>query len=130
MSPGLVGCAKVDFLLQSANGHFELLEARRPIASVLDDPATSAELSTRLERVKVMRAFAQQELGLPDSGSYQHYVDLGRAHLLYSVSAAPPLSLVSASVVLSRGRLHDLSWFFSAHGGKSGSGIGLRRSRR
>ena len=93
MAMGLVGCAQMNYLLQSANGHLALLDARESIADLLEDPATPTALTARLQRVEVMRAFAQTELALPNRGSYRHYVELGRAHLLYSVSAAPPLSL-------------------------------------
>ncbi|MFT5446179.1 MAG: putative aminopeptidase [Gammaproteobacteria bacterium] len=90
---GLVGCAQMNYLLQSANGHLALLDAREPIAGLLEDPATPAALTAQLQRVEVIRGFAQSELALPNRGSYRHYVDLGRTHLLYSVSAAPTLSL-------------------------------------
>ena len=94
MSMGFVGCAQMNYLLQSTNGHLALLDARQPIAGLLEDPATPVALTAQLQRVEVMRSFAQTELALPNRGSYRHYVDLGRAHLLYSVSAAPPLSLL------------------------------------
>ena len=89
----LGGCAQVDYLLQSAQGHLTLLAARQPIAQLLNDPSISPELAQRLAQVNDIRAFARDELGLPDQGSYQDYVDLQRPHVLYSVSAAPPLSL-------------------------------------
>lgn len=89
----LGGCAQVDYLLQSAHGHWSLLAARQPLAQVINDPATAVDLARRLRQVNEIRGFARDALGLPDQGSYQHYVDLHRAHVLYSVSAAPPLSL-------------------------------------
>jgi predicted aminopeptidase len=69
------------------------MSARRPIADLLADPDTSPELSARLQRVQTMRDFAARELGLPAQGSYRHYVDVGRDYVVWSVSAAPALSL-------------------------------------
>jgi len=89
----LGGCAQMEYLLQSAQGHMAVMAAREPIENVLDDPATPVQLAERLRGVNSMRAFARDELDLPAQGSYRHYVQLERAHVLYSVSAAPPLSL-------------------------------------
>lgn len=69
------------------------MAARQPIEQLLDDPATLPKLVKGLRSVSSMRVFARDELGLPDEGSYQHYVELQRPHVLYSVVAAPPLSL-------------------------------------
>ena len=69
------------------------MAARQPIEQLLDDPTTSPKLANDLRSVMAMRAFASDELALPTQGSYQHYVELRRPHVLYSVIAAPPLSL-------------------------------------
>ena len=78
----LGGCAQMEYLLQSAQGQMAVMAAREPIENVLDDPATPAQLAERLRGVNSMRAFARDELDLPDQGSYRHYVQLDRAHVL------------------------------------------------
>lgn len=40
-----------------------------------------------------MRDFASGELGLPESGSYRRYADIGRRYVVWSVFAAEPLSV-------------------------------------
>lgn len=71
----------------------EVLSSRRPIDAVIADPDTPPLLSRRLEQVESMRRLADTELALPVSGSYRHYADVGRPYVVWSVNAAPALSL-------------------------------------
>lgn len=87
------GCTSMDYLLHSASGHLSLMVARRPLDAVVADPATPPDVAQRLSRVREMRRFAAEELALPARGSYRHYVGVGRDHVVYSVVAAPALSL-------------------------------------
>ena len=87
------GCADITYLMQSAQGQLQLMSAREPIVDLIDNPQTAAPLAIRLREIERILHFAQQELALPDEGSYRHYVALDRAHVVYNVSAAPPLSL-------------------------------------
>lgn len=87
------GCAKLGYYTQAVDGHLEILAKRRSIAVLLDDPATDPELRARLAPVLEMRAFASEELGLPDNKSYRTYVDLERPYAVWNVFAAPELSL-------------------------------------
>ena len=89
----LAGCSGASYLLHSASGHLQVLSARRPIPDVLRDPATDESLAGRLREVEQMRAFAQTELALPAGGSYRDYADVGRDYVVWSVVAAPALSL-------------------------------------
>jgi predicted aminopeptidase len=89
----LTGCAELAYYRQAAAGQWELLQARRPVAAVLADPATSPELRQRLETVQAMRVFASVELALPDNGSYRDYSDLQRPWVVKNVFAAPELAL-------------------------------------
>jgi len=89
----LGGCAGVDYLAHAAGGHLSLLAARRPIEAVIADPDTPPALARRLAEVQRMRRFAAAELALPVGDSYRHYADLGRAYVVWSVIAAPALSL-------------------------------------
>jgi predicted aminopeptidase len=87
------GCAKLGYYTQAIDGHLEILAKRRSIAALLDDPDTDPELRVRLAAILEMRAFASEELGLPDNKSYRTYVDLKRSYALWNVFAAPELSL-------------------------------------
>ena len=73
--PLVSGCA-LPYYWQAASGHLDLLRKRTPIEAVLEDPSQPPDVKQALRRVVDMRAFAIDELGLPDSRSYQSYVDL------------------------------------------------------
>ncbi len=87
------GCATVEYYSQAVLGHFEVMQRARPIEEVIADPSAPEALRARLEKVREIRAFAVQELGLPDNGSYRGYADLGRPFVVWNVFAAPPLSV-------------------------------------
>jgi len=89
----LTACSGAQYLLQSASGHLEVYSARRPIPQVLADPATGEALAGELRDVERMREFAERELALPAGGSYRDYADVGRDYVVWSVVAAPALSL-------------------------------------
>jgi predicted aminopeptidase len=69
------------------------MTAREPIGELVADPATPDALRERLLLVQRARAFAVEELGLPDNGSYSRYVDLDRDYVVVNVFAAPEFSL-------------------------------------
>src|SRR5690242_13625952 len=80
----LGGCSAVDtvdFYWQGAAGQVDLLARARPIPDVIE--GADRTLATRLVRVREIRKFASQELGLPDNGSYTRYTDLGRQFVLW-----------------------------------------------
>ena len=87
------GCSSIDYLSQSATGHFRLLAAARPVKDAIADPATPEALRQRLELTQRMRQFAITELHEPDNGSYRSYADLKRPAAVWNVVAAPELSL-------------------------------------
>src|SRR5689334_1654758 len=66
----------VDYYWQGAAGQLELLTRSEPIPEVIGK--SDKALGERLERIRRIRAFASQELGLPNNGSYTRYTDLGR----------------------------------------------------
>lgn len=70
-----------------------LASNREPVAAVIDDPATPTAVRDKLELSQRALTFAHTELGLPDNGSYETYVELGRDALVVNVFAAPALSL-------------------------------------
>jgi predicted aminopeptidase len=81
------------YLLQSAQGHLELMSKREPIAGVIDEPKTPAALRVQLQSVTAIRDFASRTLGLPDNGSYRKYADIGRPYVVWNVVAAPEFSV-------------------------------------
>jgi predicted aminopeptidase len=85
----LSGC----YLMQAAAGEWHVLQARVPIATVIADPATPAELRARLTEVEAARDFAVRALDLPDNRSYRSYADLHRSFVVWNVVAAPEFSV-------------------------------------
>jgi predicted aminopeptidase len=88
----LTGCGTVGFYSQAAGGQLEVLSKRKPIDKVIRDTGDPA-LRERLELTKRLLDFAESELKMPSSGSYELYAEIGREHLVWVVHAAPELSL-------------------------------------
>jgi predicted aminopeptidase len=91
--PGLSACADARYYLQSVGGHWQMLQAARPIDQWLDDAQTDPALKQRLALARHMRDFAVAELHLPDNASYQRYADVQRKAVVWNVVAAPAFSL-------------------------------------
>ena len=87
------GCSSLGYYAQSIDGHFAMLRAARTIPELVADPGTSEALKQRLQRAQQIRAFASEQLGLPENGSYRSYADLQRPYVVWNVFAAPELSL-------------------------------------
>jgi predicted aminopeptidase len=85
----LPGC----YLLQAAHGEMHVLDRRRPIEQVIEDPRTPQPLRATLEQVRAAREFATRELHLPDNRSYRTYADVGRPYVVWNVVAAPEFSV-------------------------------------
>jgi len=84
-------CANISYYSQSVVGHSRLMLAREPVDKVLvkADP----ELTRQLLLSKELKRFAIDELGLPDSKSYDSYVPLEREFPVWTVVAAPEFSV-------------------------------------
>ncbi len=89
----LSGCGTAGYYAQLTEGQWQLLRARQPVDQVLADPATSAQLRARLRHAEEARAFASEQLKLPDNRSYRLYADLKRPYVVWNVFATPELSL-------------------------------------
>ncbi|MBJ9974523.1 aminopeptidase [Pseudomonas sp. S75] len=89
----LGGCSTLGYYGQLAEGQWQLLRSRQPVAQVLDDPATDPQLRQRLQRAERARAFASTQLKLPDNRSYRLYAELGRPYVVWNLFATPALSL-------------------------------------
>ena len=95
--PGLLipvsGCSELQYYRQSAGGQLDIVARKQAIDSLVEDNAQDVRLRERLARVSALRAFAVRELGLPDSGSYTQYADLGRDYAVLGLYAAPEFSI-------------------------------------
>jgi predicted aminopeptidase len=89
----LSACSDLGYYAHLVRGQYALLDARRPIAAVLADPATDAQLRAHLELARAARAFASDRLDLPRNGSYTDYADLRRPYAVWNVFATPEFSL-------------------------------------
>ncbi len=87
------GCSSVGYYMQAIGGQMELMRKARPIAEVIADPATGAELKAKLERVMQIRNFASRSLQLPDNESYRRYADIKRAFVVWNVFATTEFSV-------------------------------------
>lgn len=106
----LTGC----YLMQAATGEWRVMHARQPIAAVVADPKTPAQLRARLIEVQAARDFAVRQLALPDNRSYRSYADVHRAFVVWNVVAVPEFSLSPvrwcfpvAGCVAYRGYFHE-----------------------
>lgn len=88
----LSSCGAVRYGWQAARGQLALLRNAQPISEVLKRPDTPAEVRRKLELVQRVRQFAVGELGLPDHGAFQSYIDLHRPYVVWNVFSAPEFS--------------------------------------
>jgi predicted aminopeptidase len=89
----LSGCSSSAYLWQLARGQVSVLQAREPIAQIIERPTTDPALRARLQAVLDARSFASARLALPDNASYTVYADIHRDAVLWNVFATPELSL-------------------------------------
>jgi predicted aminopeptidase len=85
----LQGC----YLMQAARGQLQIINAREPIANLVEDPSEPGDLRKRLQTVQEARAFASRELALPNNKSYTSYADLKRDFVVWNVVATPEFSV-------------------------------------
>jgi len=88
----LTACQSLSYYHQTIQGQWQILAKRQAIQKVNIQPQTPAKLAVQLQSVEKIRLFAQS-LSLPIAGQYDTYVDIGRSHALWSVSATTELSL-------------------------------------
>lgn len=88
----LGACTSPQYYAQAVHGQVALMLAQRPVDEVLADRATPPEVRAGLALARDARVFAHAQLGLPDNGSYQSYVELHRPFVVWNVFATPPYS--------------------------------------
>lgn len=89
----LSACSSPAYYLQAMSGQKKLMRSRQDIQSLLNDPATSTELTGHLETAEQIKAFAQTRLGLPVEDSYSSYVEVDGEALVWNVIATGEFSL-------------------------------------
>jgi len=90
---GCIACLSGCYYMQAARGQLEVMNKSVPIDEVVSASDTPADLSERLQQVKVARQFSIDELHLPDNDSYRTYADIERDYVVWNVFAAPEFSL-------------------------------------
>lgn len=93
MLVALSGCEGVGYYRQAIAGEYEILAHKKPIATLIADPATPPKLKAQFETILKLRQFASEELKEPADKSYINYTDLHRPYVVWNVNVASPLSL-------------------------------------
>jgi predicted aminopeptidase len=89
----LSGCSTLDYYSHLAGGQLQLLQAREPIAELLESPTADPQFKQRLALAQQARDFASAQLALPDNDSYRLYADIQRPFVVWNVFATPEFSL-------------------------------------
>ena len=87
------GCSSLGYYAQAVGGHLDIVTRSRAVTGWVEAEGTEPRLRERLQLSQRMRDFAIAELKLPDNSSYRRYADLGRNAVVWTVVAAPELSL-------------------------------------
>lgn len=108
------GCG-VGFVWQSAMGQLELSRSARPIAEVVQDPATLADTRALLQEVASIKRYAALQ-GLSVSANYEDYVPLTDSrdpnYVVWFVNASERLSFVPKLFAFPIvGSFPGLAWF-------------------
>jgi predicted aminopeptidase len=90
---GPTACSGPGYYLQAISGQWKLMHARQDIQSLLNDPATSPELSKQLQLANRIKTFSQDSLDLPSDGSYTSYVAVNGDAIVWNVVATDEFSL-------------------------------------
>ena len=89
----LSACSSPAYYLQAMSGQKKLMGSRQDIQSLLNDPATSTELTGHLRTAEQIKTFAQTRLDLPVQDSYSSYVEVEGEALVWNVIATREFSL-------------------------------------
>jgi len=89
----LAGCSDFSYCVQCIRGQLDVTSRTRPIDEVLHDPQVPEGERKQLAKVLAIRAFAVDQLALPDNDSYRLYANIGRPYVVWNVVATPEFSL-------------------------------------
>jgi predicted aminopeptidase len=88
----LCGCADFGYYWHSASGHLALMNQRVDLDEMLTDDKIDTRLRQRLQRLREIRRYSVEHLGLPDNGSYDSYVQLDEPWVVQNLFAAAEFS--------------------------------------
>ncbi|OFW41615.1 MAG: hypothetical protein A3J28_01650 [Acidobacteria bacterium RIFCSPLOWO2_12_FULL_60_22] len=89
----IFGYSNVSYLLQAIGGHFRIMNSREPIDKILKANYLDVESKRKLQLVLQIRAYASDELGLPNNKSYTVYSDIKSQYIGWNVYIAPRFSV-------------------------------------
>ena len=84
----VTGCQSL-YILGLGMGQVRIVIGRRPISSVLADPAVDPDVKRKLRLILEAEEFAVEELGLTEGSRYEYYFDTGGNPIIYTVAACP-----------------------------------------
>ncbi|MCB0347844.1 MAG: aminopeptidase [Bdellovibrionales bacterium] len=90
-----VSCIPFGYYNRLAQHQTDILRAKTPIKTVLNDSTISDENKEKLKLVLEVRKFASENLGLEVGSNYLDYVPLKEDAVSFVVNAAEPYALVS-----------------------------------
>lgn len=96
----LCSACQAPYLVKSAWSQVGLLNSRESLEKVLAKPELADAVRAKLLLARDAKLFAEAELGLKKTHNYESYVELGRSHVSYVVSAAR------------KNRLEHFEWWF------------------
>ena len=83
----LSACSDLGYYWNVSRGHLALMSQRVDIDVMLEQPNLDADLRQRLLLVQQIRTFSVDRLALPESDSYNNYVQLDRPYVLQNLFA-------------------------------------------
>lgn len=89
------GCSEIAYYWQAGMGQLEILNARRPIAEVLEDPEVPEVVKAKLRLIIDAQVFGGDVLALPDEYQFRYYSDIGRKYVSWLVVASEAYALKS-----------------------------------
>jgi predicted aminopeptidase len=118
------GCFTTRYVAQATYGQLELMGYARPVADVLADARTSERTAALLVEAREILRFARAA-GLDDRGNYRKYVELGRAQVVWFVTASRPLAFAPKVWRFPiAGSFPYLGWFDEAEARRFVAGLG------
>jgi predicted aminopeptidase len=89
----LLNFRSVDYGLMQLTGQLSIVWNARPIEQVLQDPAVSDSVRSRIRFIREVERFGVDSLGLKPTKNYRSFYDQHGKPLLWVVTAAEPYSL-------------------------------------
>lgn len=87
------GCSNFSWYWQSVKGQLQIISQSEPVDALISSEQTPPELKQQLQLVSQLLAFAEQELLLPNEGSYTEYVDLQRSWVIKNLFVTDEFSI-------------------------------------